>query len=161
MFRKSLWAVLTLSALCLSSTTAMASNWLMVVGTTYTNGVHSLYSTNFVDRNQLTIETAGDYTITATTDNYANPPRANVRPGTRRVYTFNCHFTSIKVKALDGTVVASAIYPRRVDTDDQTESLDINLPAGDYIVETIGVVNGRATSPLGHYGKFYLTTIAR
>lgn len=63
-----------------------------------------------------------------------------------------------RVKTLDGVVVASATYPSRTDADDQTENLNVNLPAGAYMVETSGVVNGRATSPLGHYGRFYLKT---
>ena len=145
----------------LISTTALASNWQMVVGPTYTNGVHGLYSTNFRDANQLTIAADGKYTITATTDNFVNPAPRNIRPGTRRVMSFNCHFTSIAVTSLDGTVIAIRNFAPRTDGNNQTETLAAaNLPAGVYYVETRGIVNGRASSPLGHYGRFTLSTKA-
>lgn len=160
MFRIRCSMVLSLTLFCMMSATVMASNWQMVVGPTYTNGVHSLYSTNFRDVNQLTIDVGGNYTITATTDNFVNPPPRNIRPGTKRVMSFNCHFKSIAVKAMDGTVIAIANFPTRTDGENQTEVLKVNLPPGVYYVDTTGIVNGRASSPLGHYGRFTLTTKA-
>lgn len=151
-------SLMAFALICCTSAIGLAQ---MNVGINYTVGVYSLYSFKYRYVNQLTIPSEANYVITASTDNYTLPPVRNPRPGMRRIHSFNCHFSTINVKSLDGTILQSVNFPDNYSTSNQTVALEVSLPPGVYNIEFIGIVNGRATSGLGHRGMFYLKTTAK